>query len=80
MKLGIPDSFWNRERIEVLPKAARDWVRKARAPNYDAPPLPTASEASGNELPTYLLTPYLPPSLPKKFLWFLWKFTEMKFR
>ena len=37
-------------------KATREWVRKARAPNYDAPPLPTASEASGNELP-----PYLPP-------------------
>ena len=56
-------------------KAAREWVRKARAPNYDAPPLQPASEASGNELPTYL-----PPYLPKKFLWFLWKFTEKKFR
>ena len=52
-------------------KAAREWVRKACVPNYDAPPLPTASEASGNDLPTYL---------PKKFLWFFFKFTDMEFR
>ena len=31
-------------------------MRKARAPNYDAPPLPTASEASGNDLPPSLPT------------------------
>ena len=40
-------------------------------------PLTTASEASGNELPTYL-PPYLPPEQVS--LIFLSKFTEMKFR
>ena len=32
-------------------------MRKARAPNYDAPPLQTAGEARGDDLPTDL-----PPS------------------
>ena len=49
---------WMHERNEVPRKAtreprkaAREWVRKARAPNYDAPLLTTASEASGNVPP-----------------------------
>ena len=39
-------------------------------PNYDAPPLTTAGEARGNELPPSL-PPSLPRYLPKKFLLFL---------
>ena len=52
--------------LPTSPSTLARSVPKAGAPNCDTPPLTTASEATGNELP-----PYLPPARKRFSVFFL---------
>ena len=79
-------NFFNWKKIQLqVSKSGVFSEKKIKIPLVRRPFFESKSEAKCPEKPLanfekLLVMTSLPPSLPKKFLWFLWKFTEMKFR